>query len=1511
MTITITGTNDAPIIDVDNEGYADTGSITEDGVLVDGVVSTTTLSGSVSASDKDDTSLSWTSTGTVSVSDEDAATLAANNVSASELGTFTLDANGNWTFELNTDNTQFLDDGESLTLTYPVSVSDGDASDTESVTITITGTNDAPIAVADSETVNEGSTVIVSESVLINDTDADKDSLTVVGVAKDSNGNGEVTADSEDGSFTLVTALGGTVVMNADGKYTYTAPDYLIHSNSNTIQDSFTYLASDGVDRSAWTTVTIDVVDTGITAQDDYGEVSNETNLATGNVVTNDLQDDTDPDAVVTSVTYNGKTYDMPESGVLTIKADTGTLVIESDGYYTFTPSEGSRSQIVVDDVTKSSDVSVYASTNGSIESSGATVTSNGNSGLGVDSVSDHGNQTDGNESLVIALEQAACVVSATLKNHGAGNDNEIDITVYDTDGNDISEQVSISIVSHVVTVTSDSGDIGYVVFGLSSAADNSDKYRIDRSISVTYIDNSSSSSEEVFTYTVEDGDGDESSAQLTIGGIDSVNDAPVITLSEGVDSVVVSEEGLTGANPDTNGDTDTTNEVQATGSFVVSDEESGDSDLTVELVAPTETLYSNGTEIEWTIVDGKLIGTAGSEEVINVSLTRDSSNSYSYTVTLLAALDHELSDVEDTLTFDFNVSVSDGVNTTIETISVTVEDDSPKSSESVIINPVATDGSESHTVIGTYTFTRSSATGCNTENEYKFKSDDSNKSITVTAVGLDGTTHEKLSFSEAGIGVSSYKQGGWNTGFDDRFDSEVDYKYVNGEWSSEQIVIDLGENIAYGLTVEFSRIYSLEGKDSESGIVYFYRDGKLLKTQTQTFSSDEESGDYAGKFYVAEGGFDKVVFEATSNGNDETNSDNSDFAIKSVTFIGLSSDPVIASASGEIEANYGADGAGSIELTGITDSELKTVSGQTVMVTVSESHTSITGIDEDGKTVFEIKLTPATGQWEYYQYIELADGETVQFTYDVIDADGDSASSTIEHEPEIALVSSVDFSQDDDVSEGTLVATYTTSDVDNDIVTVNLSDTTYYQLDGLGNVVLTEAGAELVKNGEDLPEFTLTPTDGVLSGESVTVDPIVTQVITSGLNGEFFNSFCQLDSISDALKVIDLGADATFTATNIAYGWENNNSLGMGNLTSWLDDDGSSVQYINNRVTDDSVVRLSGGVALDAGTYTIKVNADDGYQITIDGVVVAFYKNNTQELSKEFTFTVTEGNSGTHEIEIVYWDQGGAYVLEVSLNNGSETGYQTLGSDAYKTYTTSQEFSEGSIVVDTHKFEGFTGDIDSAIDAYDDIEYEYTYHTKGSDHITGDKDDNWIEAGAGDDWLEGGKGNDYLYGQSGNDLLDGGKGNDSLYGGSGNDILVGGNDEGFKWFGQWYGGDKLDGGDGNDILVGGKGHNTLTGGQGSDLFVLSDNSTNTITDFNAGDDALDVSELLKEDVNDDISQFLDNAIHITNDGHNNLEITVDGHSHLSVSLDGLHSNSVDTVSVLFDNQIYKVNVDS
>ena len=43
------------------------------------------------------------------------------------------------------------------------------------------------------------------------------------------------------------------------------------------------------------------------------------------------------------------------------------------------------------------------------------------------------------------------------------------------------------------------------------------------------------------------------------------------------------------------------------------------------------------------------------------------------------------------------------------------------------------------------------------------------------------------------------------------------------------------------------------------------------------------------------------------------------------------------------------------------------------------------------------------------------------------------------------------------------------------------------------GKVLLTQAGLNLVNRGEDLPAFTLTPSDSLLAtGASVTVDPSV-----------------------------------------------------------------------------------------------------------------------------------------------------------------------------------------------------------------------------------------------------------------------------------------------------------------------------------------------------------------------------------------------------------------------------------
>ncbi len=90
-------------------------------------------------------------------------------------------------------------------------------------------------------------------------------------------------------------------------------------------------------------------------------------------------------------------------------------------------------------------------------------------------------------------------------------------------------------------------------------------------------------------------------------------------------------------------------------------------------------------------------------------------------------------------------------------------------------------------------------------------------------------------------------------------------------------------------------------------------------------------------------------------------------------------------------------------------------------------------------------------------------------------------------------------------------------------------------------------------------------------------------------------------------------------------------------------------------------------------------------------------------------------------------------------------------------------------------------------------------------------------------DVLHGGDGNDTLFGQGGDDTLYGDAGDDHLYGQGGNDHLYGGD-----------GNDHLYGGDGNDYLDGGMGVDTLHGGAGNDTLVVHD--TNADLTINGSD---------------------------------------------------------------------------
>ncbi|MEG3756293.1 hypothetical protein, partial [Psychromonas arctica] len=125
---------------------------------------------------------------------------------------------------------------------------------------------------------------------------------------------------------------------------------------------------------------------------------------------------------------------------------------------------------------------------------------------------------------------------------------------------------------------------------------------------------------------------------------------------------------------------------------------------------------------------------------------------------------------------------------------------------------------------------------------------------------------------------------------------------------------------------------------------------------------------------------------------------------------------------------------------------------------------------------------------------------ELPTFTLTPNDGTTDGEAATVEpgvttsnDAPEITITSSNDFTEDDGSAvEGAVVATFETTDEDGDEVTVTLSDTVNYEIVD-GTVVLTEAGAELVNSGEELPAFTLTPNDGTVDGEAATVEPGVT----------------------------------------------------------------------------------------------------------------------------------------------------------------------------------------------------------------------------------------------------------------------------------------------------------------------------------------------------------------------------------------------------------------------------------
>jgi len=105
------------------------------------------------------------------------------------------------------------------------------------LSITVTPVNDAPVAVDDSQTIDEDQTA--TGNVLTNDSDPEGDALSVSGFDIDTDGDG-VPEHYNAGDTVTITGV-GTLTINSDGSYTF-VPD----ANYNGSVPVATYTVSDG-----------------------------------------------------------------------------------------------------------------------------------------------------------------------------------------------------------------------------------------------------------------------------------------------------------------------------------------------------------------------------------------------------------------------------------------------------------------------------------------------------------------------------------------------------------------------------------------------------------------------------------------------------------------------------------------------------------------------------------------------------------------------------------------------------------------------------------------------------------------------------------------------------------------------------------------------------------------------------------------------------------------------------------------------------------------------------------------------------------------------------------------------------------------------------------------------------------------------------------------------------------------------------------------------------------------